>query len=219
MKERERRGQGEREWEWKRERKKVWKGQKWKKRSVFLLSKQLLFQLPLPYFISLFCICSFCLSVNNHFGWRLSFLKKSSSLLQYSFSYSIFRHSHLQTCLIYLLFFPRLSAPHILQSLSPSHPLSIALSGQGFLGRPLRGRFSTVLLRRYLTMMLCTVDLGMWSSCPIDPSDLPSFHRSTTLWRCSTSCSLVFRQDGASVEAERGQTVDTGGVGSGQSVA
>lgn len=64
----------------------------------------------------------------------------------------------------------------------------------GFFGRPLRGRFSTVLLRRYLTMMLCTVDLGILSSCPMAPSDLPSFQRSTTRCRCTTSCSLVFWQ-------------------------
>lgn len=65
---------------------------------------------------------------------------------------------------------------------------------QGFFGRPLRGRFSTVLLRRYFTIMLCTVDLGIFSSCPMAPSDLPSFHRSTTRCRCTTSCSLVFWQ-------------------------
>lgn len=65
---------------------------------------------------------------------------------------------------------------------------------QGFFGRPLRGRFSTVLLSRYLTMMLCTVDLGILSSCPMAPSDLPSFQRSTTRCRCTTSCSLVFWQ-------------------------
>lgn len=88
---------------------------------------------------------------------------------------------------------------------------------QGFLGRPLRGRFSTVLLRRYLTMMLCTVDFGMRSSCPIDPSDLPSFHRSTTRWRWRTSCSLVFRPREASVKAQRWQTVDTGGAGASSS--
>lgn len=63
---------------------------------------------------------------------------------------------------------------------------------QGFFGRPLRGRFSTVLLRRYFTMMLCTVDLGILSSSPMAPSDLPSFQRSTTRCRCTTSCSLVF---------------------------
>lgn len=68
------------------------------------------------------------------------------------------------------------------------------LSPQGFFGRPLRGRFSTVLLRRYFTMMLCTVDLGILSSCPMAPSDLPSFQRSTTRCRCTTSCSLVFWQ-------------------------
>lgn len=68
------------------------------------------------------------------------------------------------------------------------------ISLQGFFGRPLRGRFSTVLLRRYLTMMLCTVDLGILSSCPMAPSDLPSFQRSTTRCRCITSCSLVFWQ-------------------------
>lgn len=69
-----------------------------------------------------------------------------------------------------------------------------SLSPQGFFGRPLRGRFSTVLLRRYFTMMLCTVDLGILSSCPMAPSDLPSFQRSTTRCRCTTSCSLVFWQ-------------------------
>ncbi|KAJ8416651.1 hypothetical protein AAFF_G00325290 [Aldrovandia affinis] len=37
------------------------------------------------------------------------------------------------------------------------------------------------IMRRYFTMMLCTVDLGIRSSCPMAPSDLPSFHRSTTL--------------------------------------
>lgn len=95
----------------------------------------------------------------------------------------------------------------------------MASINQGFLGRPLRGRFSTVLLRRYLTMMLCTVDFGMCSSCPIDPSDLPSFQRSTTRWRCRTLCSLVFRQSGASVGAQRWQTVDTGGAASGLAAA
>lgn len=96
---------------------------------------------------------------------------------------------------------------------------SIYSISQGFLGRPLRGRFSTVLLRRYLTMMLCTVDFGMCSSCPIDPSDLPSFQRSTTRWRCRTLCSLVFRQSGASVGAQRLQTVDTDGAASGLAAA
>lgn len=43
-------------------------------------------------------------------------------------------------------------------------------------------------------MMLCTVDLGILSSCPMAPSDLPSFQRSTTRCRCTTSCSLVFWQ-------------------------
>lgn len=70
---------------------------------------------------------------------------------------------------------------------------------QGFFGRPLRGRFSTVLLSRYLTMMLCTVDLGILSSCPMAPSDLPSFQRSTTRCLCTTSCSLVFWQTPAAV--------------------
>lgn len=84
-------------------------------------------------------------------------------------------------------------------------PLFNALMGfllppQGFFGRPLRGRFSTVLLSRYLTMMLCTVDLGILSSCPMAPSDLPSFHRSTTRCRCTTSCSLVFWQTPAAVD-------------------
>ncbi len=79
----------------------------------------------------------------------------------------------------------RMFHPNVLSS--PPHP-------QGFFGRPLRGRFSTVLLSRYLTMMLCTVDLGILSSCPMAPSDLPSFQRSTTRCRCTTSCSLVFWQ-------------------------
>lgn len=74
-----------------------------------------------------------------------------------------------------------------------------AFAPQGFFGRPLRGRFSTVLLRRYLTMMLCTVDLGILSSCPMAPSDFPSFQRSTTRCRCTTSCSLVFWQTLAAV--------------------
>lgn len=43
-------------------------------------------------------------------------------------------------------------------------------------------------------MMLCTVDLGILSSSPMAPSDLPSFQRSTTRCRCTTSCSLVFWQ-------------------------
>lgn len=105
--------------------------------------------------------------------------------------------------------------------LSPSECVFLSMTSisQGFLGRPLRGRFSTVLLRRYLTMMLCTVDFGMCSSCPIDPSDLPSFQRSTTRWRCRTLCSLVFRQSGASVGAQRWQTVDTGGAASGLAAA
>lgn len=70
--------------------------------------------------------------------------------------------------------------------------LRVPSAPQGFFGRPLRGRFSTVLLSRYLTMMLCTVDLGILSSSPMAPSDLPSFQRSTTRCRCTTSCSLVF---------------------------
>lgn len=74
-----------------------------------------------------------------------------------------------------------------------------AFASQGFFGRPLRGRFSTVLLRRYLTMILCTVDLGILSSCPMAPSDFPSFQRSTTRCRCTTSCSLVFWQTLAAV--------------------
>lgn len=90
---------------------------------------------------------------------------------------------------------------------------------QGFFGRPLRGRFSTVLLRRYLTMMLCTVDFGILSSSPMAPSDLPSFQRSTTRCRCTTSCSLVFWKtpaaigppvapgSAASVGADKQQTV------------
>lgn len=89
---------------------------------------------------------------------------------------------------------------------------------QGFFGLPLRGRFSTVLLRRYLTMMLCTVDLGILSSSPMAPSDLPSFQRSTTRCRCTTSCSLVFWKTpaaigppvapaAASVGADKRQTV------------
>lgn len=81
-----------------------------------------------------------------------------------------------------------------LYSLRYCSKLFAIISPQGFFGRPLRGRFSTVLLRRYLTMMLCTVDLGILSSCPMAPSDLPSFQRSTTRCRCITSCSLVFWQ-------------------------
>lgn len=81
-----------------------------------------------------------------------------------------------------------------LYSLRYCSRLFALLSPQGFFGRPLRGRFSTVLLRRYFTMMLCTVDLGILSSCPMAPSDLPSFQRSTTRCRCTTSCSLVFWQ-------------------------
>ncbi len=82
----------------------------------------------------------------------------------------------------------------LIQMSSPLSPRRALCSPQGFFGRPLRGRFSTVLLSRYLTMMLCTVDLGILSSSPMAPSDLPSFQRSTTRCRCITSCSLVFWQ-------------------------
>ena len=96
-----------------------------------------------------------------------------------------------------LLLHSRIFYPNVLFSSPLCEPPPPHLPPQGFFGRPLRGRFSTVLLSRYLTMMLCTVDLGIRSSCPMAPSDLPSFQRSTTRCRCTTSCSLVFWQAAA----------------------
>ncbi len=107
LKERERRGQGEREVRVEREierEKSAGKGRNGRRCLCFRHPNGSRFSSLFPTLFLSFAFAHFVYLLKNHFTWRVSFLKKSSSLLQYSFGNSFFRHSHLQSCLIYLSF-------------------------------------------------------------------------------------------------------------------